>query len=115
VCADREQGGLSACVHAGFVRACSRGDCVRAAPIALPPTVSRMAAPDLRRYPRPNERGLGPATSRQLWRLNQEGLLAIRKAPGRPLVNREVAHLIAALVDREQRARFEREREGASS
>jgi hypothetical protein len=52
-----------------------------------------------------NERGLGPATSRQLWRLNRDGLLALRKEPGTPLANRQVAAVIAELVDREQRAR----------
>jgi hypothetical protein len=66
-------------------------------------------ATDFRRYPRPNERGLGPATSRQLWRLNQEGMLAIRKEPGTPIANRQAAHLIGAIVDQEQRARFARE------
>ena len=64
-----------------------------------------MAATDWRRYARTNERGLGPATSRQLWRLNRDGLLALRKEPGTPLANRQVAAVIAELVDHEQRAR----------
>jgi hypothetical protein len=49
-----------------------------------------------------NERGRGPATSRQLWRLNREGLLALRKEPGTPLANRQAAAAIAELVAREQ-------------
>jgi hypothetical protein len=44
-----------------------------------------------------NERGLGPATARQLWRLNREGLLALRKEAGAPLVNRQCAAEIARL------------------
>ena len=52
-----------------------------------------------------NERGLGPATSRQLWRLNREGRLALRKKPGTSLANRQAAAVIAELVDHEQRGK----------
>ena len=58
-----------------------------------------MSATDWRRYPGMNERGIGLATSRQLWRLNREGLLALRKAPGEPLANRLAARVISELVD----------------
>ena len=46
-----------------------------------------------------NDRGLGPATARRLWRLNREGLLALRKEPGQPLSNRLAARVISELVD----------------
>jgi hypothetical protein len=71
-----------------------------------------MAVTDSRRYPRLNERGLGPATSRQLWRLNAEGLIAFRKEAASPLSNRDCARVISELADARQRARFEREPAG---
>jgi hypothetical protein len=70
-----------------------------------------MATTDWRRYPQMNERGLGPATSRQPWRLNREGLLALRKARGEPLANRLAARVISEL-DANEPARFECDREG---
>jgi hypothetical protein len=69
-----------------------------------------MTTTDWRRYPRLNERGRGPATARQLWRLNREGLLAFRReAASSPLSNQECARVISELADARQRARFERE------
>ena len=68
-------------------------------------------ATDHRRYPRLNERGVGLATNRQLWRLNQLGLLAIRKAPGEPIANRKCAAVISQVAD----GRFERPTQGSST
>jgi hypothetical protein len=66
-------------------------------------------ATDSRRYPRNNERGVGPATNRQLWVLNRAGLLALRKAPDTPLANRQCAKVISELAELRLRERFERE------
>lgn len=68
-----------------------------------------MQPTDSRRYPRPNERGLGPATNRQLWVLNRAGMLALRKAPDTPIANRMAARVISELAESRLRERFERE------
>jgi len=62
-----------------------------------------------------NERGLGPATSRELWRLNSAGLLALRKERGTPLANRQVAAVIAKSVDHEQHTKGRGSPGGAGS
>lgn len=85
-----------------------RGDCVRAAPIAGRRTVVRMKATDSSRYPQ-GKPGAS-ATSRQLWRLNQEGWLALRKAPDTPLGNRQCARVISQLAEKRLHERFDRER-----